>query len=79
MDIIKIDTTDYISYHDSHLKRILRDFVSEYELNKSQIDPLINNSFIFNHILHSIKMSFEISKKVPSGVKTEIKSFLITI
>jgi hypothetical protein len=58
-NIIKTDTADYLSYHNSYLKRVLRDFVSEYEQNKTQIDPLINNLFIFKHILNSLKMSFD--------------------
>lgn len=60
-EIIKTDTVDYLSYHKSYLKSVLQGFVSEYELNKSQIDPLISNHFLFSHILNSVKMTLDIN------------------
>ncbi len=61
ISIVKVDTTGFISYPDSNLKNTLRNFIYEYENNKIRIDPLINNHFIFNHLLNSIKMSLDIN------------------
>lgn len=56
--IIK-DTTDFSPYYDSYSKKQLKAFVADYEANAKKYQPLLNDVLIFQHLVSTIKVSFD--------------------
>jgi len=59
VNMVKLDTTDFSPNYDSYSKRILRNFVEDYEKNPKEFEKSINDKFIFDHIIQSLKHTFE--------------------
>lgn len=56
--IIEKDTTDFSPYYESYSKKILKDFVTDYETNRSKFESLIKDKPLFNYLIKTIKTSF---------------------
>ncbi|ASS49495.1 MAG: hypothetical protein A3D31_02740 [Candidatus Fluviicola riflensis] len=58
VNMVKTDTTDFSPYYDSYSKKVLKNFVSDYEKNPSKFENYINDQFAFDHIISNLKQSF---------------------
>lgn len=56
---VEKDTTDFSPYYNSYSKQLLKDFVTDYEANPSKFESLISNKPVFNHLIKTIKISFD--------------------
>lgn len=56
--MVKIDTTDYSPDYDSYSKTILKNFVADYENNKTYFDSISKYQIITNHLIENIKLTF---------------------
>lgn len=71
--MIEIDTADFYPYKkDSYAKKILQDFVSDYETNKVIYDDFIVDKQSFSHLITTLNMSFEKSSREENNVKNYI-------
>jgi len=59
VNMVKLDTTDFSPNYNSYSKRILRNFVEDYEKNPKEFEKSINDKFIFDHIIQNLKYTFE--------------------
>jgi hypothetical protein len=57
------DTTDYSPYYESYSKMQLKNFVSDYEADAVKYESYINNKPLFDHLIHTLKISFSDSYK----------------
>lgn len=73
VDMVKTDTTDFSPYYDSYSKKVLRNFVSDYEKNPSKFESSINDKFVFNHIISNLKLSFEESSHREKAIFSNYK------
>jgi len=58
-ETIAKDTTDFSPYYNSYSKNQLKAFVADYETHKEQYGLLINDKPIFNHLIATLKVSFD--------------------
>lgn len=56
---IEKDTTDFSPYYESYSKQLLKDFVTDYGSNSGKFESLISNKPVFNHLIKTIKTSFD--------------------
>jgi len=59
VNMVKLDTTDFSPNYNSYSKKILREFVEEYEKKPTSFDKSINDKFVFDHIIQNLKNTFE--------------------
>ncbi len=57
--MVKTDTTDFSPYYNSYSKLVLKEFVSDYELNPAKFTRIIKNKIAFSHIISNLKESFD--------------------
>ena len=77
-NMVKMDTTDFSPYYDSYSKKVLKNFVSDYEKNPSKFENEINDTFVFQHIINNLIISFEKSANREKTIFTnyeEVSSF----
>lgn len=58
VNMVTLDTTDFSPYYESFSKKILKEFVNDYEKNPSKLERIIENKFVFNHIIENLKNTF---------------------
>ncbi len=57
--MIEKDTTDFSPDYDSYAKKVLKNFVVNYEKKPALLTPYIRDTFAFKHIIKNIKRTFE--------------------
>ena len=58
-EMIKIDTTDYSPNYDSYSKSVLRNFINEYENNKTEFHLNFKNQKITDNLIENINLTFK--------------------
>ncbi|WP_417558974.1 hypothetical protein [Mesoflavibacter zeaxanthinifaciens] len=58
VNMVTLDTTDFSPYYESFSKKVLKEFVNDYEKNPSKLERIIENKFVFNHIIENLKNTF---------------------
>jgi len=56
--MIKNDTVNFFPYSATYSKKILENFVNDYDKNKSEFENTIKDQFSFNHIIKNLKETF---------------------
>lgn len=59
VEMIKIDTTDFSPNYDSYSKNILKDFIFDYENDKTYFQSISNNKNITNNLIENINLTFK--------------------
>ncbi|WP_313349321.1 hypothetical protein [Empedobacter sp.] len=57
-EMVKIDTTSFSMNKKGYAYKVLKDFVNDYEIDKSKYENHIINKFDFEHIIKNLKISF---------------------
>ena len=58
VNMVESDTTDFSPYYDSYSKKVLKDFVTDYEKRPEDFDQYISDPFSFKHIVDNLKQTF---------------------
>lgn len=59
VEMVKIDTTDFSPNYDSYSKNILKDFVFDYENDKTYFQSISNNKNITDNLIENINLTFK--------------------
>jgi hypothetical protein len=59
VSMVKIDTTDYSPNYDSYSKNIMKNFIVEYENNKSEFQTISKNQKISDNLIENINLTFK--------------------
>lgn len=59
VEMVKIDTTDFSPNYDSYSKNILKDFILDYENNKTYFQSISNNKNITDNLIENINLTFK--------------------
>ncbi|MUU78932.1 TraB/GumN family protein [Winogradskyella endarachnes] len=57
-EMIKNDTINFFPYSATYSKKVLEDFVKDYDSNKAEFEKTITDKFSFNHIIKNLKETF---------------------
>lgn len=57
--MVKLDTTDFSPNYDSYSKKVLKNFVEDYEKEPMKFKNIIRDKFVFEHIITNLKNTFE--------------------
>ena len=57
--MVKIDTTDFSPYYDSYSKNILKNFIVDYENDKTYFNSIANNKIITDNLIENIKLTLK--------------------
>lgn len=57
--MVKIDSTDYSPNYDSYSKNILKNFLAEYENNKTYFQSISKNQKITDNLIQNINLTFK--------------------
>lgn len=57
---LEADTTDFSPYYDSHSKAIVREFIEEYNQNKSSLNT---SNKMLDHVVHNLSISLDQYKR----------------
>ena len=58
-EMVKIDTTDFSPYYDSYSKNILKNFIVDYENDKTYFNSIANNKIITDNLIENIKLTLK--------------------
>jgi hypothetical protein len=58
-EMVKIDTTDFSPYYDSYSKNILKNFIIDYENDKTYFNSITNNKIITDNLIENIKLTLK--------------------
>jgi hypothetical protein len=58
-EMVKIDTTDFSPYYDSYSKNILKNFIVDYENDKTYFNSITNNKIITDNLIENIKLTLK--------------------
>jgi hypothetical protein len=59
VEMVKIDTTDYSPNYDSYSKNILKNFITDYENDKTYFHSITNNKTITDNLIENIKLTLK--------------------
>lgn len=59
VEMVKIDTTDYSPNYDSYSKNILKNFITDYENDKTYFHSITNNKIITDNLIENIKLTLK--------------------
>lgn len=59
VEMVKIDTTDYSPNYDSYSKSVLKNFLTEYENNKTYFQSISKNLKITDNLIENINLTFK--------------------
>ena len=59
VEMVKIDTTDFSRDYDSYSKNILKDFILDYENDKTYFQSISNNKNITDNLIENINLTFK--------------------
>ncbi|TRZ41826.1 erythromycin esterase family protein [Robertkochia solimangrovi] len=59
VNMVVSDTTDFSPYYDSYSKKVLKNFVEDYEINPAKFETVIKDKFVFDHLIENLKSTFE--------------------
>ena len=59
VEMVKIDTTDFSPNYDSYSKNILKDFIFDYENDKTYFQSISNNKNITDNLIENINLTFK--------------------
>lgn len=59
VEMVKIDTTDYSPNYDSYSKSVLKNFLIEYENNKTYFQSISKNQKITDNLIENINLTFK--------------------
>jgi len=59
VEMVKIDTTDYSPNYDSYSKSVLKNFLIEYENNKTYFQSISKNLKITDNLIENINLTFK--------------------
>jgi len=59
VEMVKMDTTDYSPNYDSYSKSVLKNFLTEYENNKTYFQSISKNLKITDNLIENINLTFK--------------------